>query len=327
MINNKYYIGRHSTNNLNDKYMGSGKGIKNAILKYGIQNFKKEFLATTNNIIDLWKLESFFVNQKVVDDKMSYNTALGGKNWLYELQKNNTQKFKDHQSMAGKKGAVETKSYRTKEWHKKGGIVSRFQINELFKYKVITPSQVEYLLTGNTLKSFIKENGLSVWTLQKYSKLGTKIPRGRCKGYTIIQISNPGHYDNVKNDTKKVAAQQRKKTQCPFCEKNNLDGGNFKRHLFSKHNYNQDMYDNYFKNIMMEETTFKVMGVIRPTKTKNHPSEPVVNTGDDIPSQYSSVSITIGEHESTLSFMQARALWTKLGQVLKELNPDDFKLE
>lgn len=69
------------------------------------------------------------------------------------------------------------------------------------------------------------------------------------------------------------------------------------------------------------------MGVISDTRIKNHPSEPKVVTGDDVPSQYSSVSIKIGEHESVLSFMQARALWTKLGKVLKELNPDDFKLE
>jgi group I intron endonuclease len=45
LVNGKTYIGCHQTDDPNDSYMGSGKIIKRAIVKYGLVNFTKTVLA------------------------------------------------------------------------------------------------------------------------------------------------------------------------------------------------------------------------------------------------------------------------------------------
>lgn len=43
-LNNKFYYGVHSTSNIDDGYMGSGKRLGYAKNKYGLENFEKEIL-------------------------------------------------------------------------------------------------------------------------------------------------------------------------------------------------------------------------------------------------------------------------------------------
>lgn len=43
LVNGKTYIGRHSTNDISDSYLGSGSRIKSAISKYGSENFVKRY--------------------------------------------------------------------------------------------------------------------------------------------------------------------------------------------------------------------------------------------------------------------------------------------
>jgi group I intron endonuclease len=78
LLNKKVYIGVHSTNNLNDNYMGSGKGIKHAIKKYGLDNFQKEILEYFNNSDSMFQREKDVVNEDFVKDSNTYNNVLGG---------------------------------------------------------------------------------------------------------------------------------------------------------------------------------------------------------------------------------------------------------
>ena len=45
LINKKIYVGVHSTDNLDDWYLGSGKRLLLAIRKYGKENFKREIIS------------------------------------------------------------------------------------------------------------------------------------------------------------------------------------------------------------------------------------------------------------------------------------------
>ena len=78
ILNGKIYIGKHSTNDINDNYMGSGKYIKKAIVKYGIQNFIKEILFIFNEETEAYVMEKQIVNENFIKRKDVYNAIIGG---------------------------------------------------------------------------------------------------------------------------------------------------------------------------------------------------------------------------------------------------------
>lgn len=75
-LNGKKYIGVHSTDNLNDGYMGSGASIVAAIKKHGIENFKKEILVDYDTAEVAYRLEKMLVNEDFVKRRDTYNLSL-----------------------------------------------------------------------------------------------------------------------------------------------------------------------------------------------------------------------------------------------------------
>ena len=81
LINGKKYIGKRSCKCPieEDKYMGSGKLLKKAIDKYGIDNFKKEILQVCNNEDEAYAWEDFYTLQvNAWDNPHYYNLRRGG---------------------------------------------------------------------------------------------------------------------------------------------------------------------------------------------------------------------------------------------------------
>ena len=78
LINGKFYYGIHSTDNLDDGYMGSGTCLHEAYKKYGIENFQKEILEFRNTREEISDLEKEIVTEELVKNPDCYNIRLGG---------------------------------------------------------------------------------------------------------------------------------------------------------------------------------------------------------------------------------------------------------
>lgn len=76
--NGKYYIGVHSTPNLDDGYLGSGYLLKKAIAKYGRDAFTRSVLFHAFSKQDAFKVEREIVTEEFTLSKETYNLAVGG---------------------------------------------------------------------------------------------------------------------------------------------------------------------------------------------------------------------------------------------------------
>ena len=78
LLNNKFYIGKHQCLTLEDGYLGSGRALKDAIAKYGKENFKREILFIFDTEADMNLKEKELVTLDLVNDPNCYNMMIGG---------------------------------------------------------------------------------------------------------------------------------------------------------------------------------------------------------------------------------------------------------
>ena len=77
-VTGKYYVGMHSTNNLEDGYLGSGKRLRYSIRKYGVENHTKqivEYLPTREALV---LRETEIVTKELISDGKCMNLKEGG---------------------------------------------------------------------------------------------------------------------------------------------------------------------------------------------------------------------------------------------------------
>lgn len=103
IVNNKIYIGKHKTKNLQDGYIGSGRLLNRAIQKYGIENFKVEILYFCNSEEELNLKEKELVTEEFCLREDTYNLCVGGHGGFSYINRSNIR------GMLGKKQSIKQK--------------------------------------------------------------------------------------------------------------------------------------------------------------------------------------------------------------------------
>lgn len=78
LVNGMLYVGKHSTENINDGYLGSGKRLRQAIKKYGNGSFERHILSFYNSSHEALAVEAKIVDADFLQDENTYNLTLGG---------------------------------------------------------------------------------------------------------------------------------------------------------------------------------------------------------------------------------------------------------
>ena len=146
-INSKFYIGMHQTKKLDDGYMGSGKRLKLAFEKYGIENFSKKIIFIFDNEVDMRNKEK----ELVVISEESYNLCDGGKGGFGYINNSGINKFK---------GKTHTNFTKQKIREKRIG-VTNFIPNEETKLKISNSKLGKSTTLKGSLQSEEHKNKLS----------------------------------------------------------------------------------------------------------------------------------------------------------------------
>ena len=74
----RFYIGLHSTDDMDDGYMGSGKWIRRSLNKHGVSAHTKEILEFLPSRASLTAREAEVVNEQLLSDPRCMNIVPGG---------------------------------------------------------------------------------------------------------------------------------------------------------------------------------------------------------------------------------------------------------
>jgi len=184
LITGKWYIGKDAAN-LNS-YLGSGKALKNAIRKYGVQNFKKEIIEECADLTHMSAREAHWISiSNAVNDPMSYNLVPGGEG-------GDRSKFIDYAAvdrtnykMTGTKAWFEALSeVQRSAWHAKQGLA---RCKGWYVSKVDNTDEI-YVLN---IAKWCRENNIDIGMPTKMNDPADSCYQRAAKGWRIRRADMP----------------------------------------------------------------------------------------------------------------------------------------
>lgn len=186
ILSGKYYIGMHSTNNLNDGYIGSGTYLRRSINKYGVDNHKFEVLEFFNSREELAQREKELITLQEIAKRECMNLKVGG---IGGFPPNAKQAFKEKlkDPEFKREFAKKAKSAETlRKLHKEGRIKY-----DTFRGKKHKPETIQKMREVKSNYGVGKENSQygTMWITNKIEnrKISStsEIPQGWIKGRFI----------------------------------------------------------------------------------------------------------------------------------------------
>lgn len=237
LLNNRYYIGVHKTNNFKDDYMGSGILITKAIKKYGLENFLKEKLFEYETLD-----EALLKERELIDttDPRIYNLHFGGKGGWDYVNKLNLENCMTNPSIVEKMKQSRYETYITnKKYYDEFSRKNLIKATE--KRKGSKDSETTIIKRINSLKTFYENNDSPLkgkskseehkqsmslgWTEEKRKKKSEQQRQRILKNPQIV-VTNKGK--KFSNDTKTKMSDASKKrweeqklikSTCNYCGK------------------------------------------------------------------------------------------------------------
>lgn len=216
LINNKFYYGIHSTSNLDDGYIGSGKKLWLSIQKYGIENFSKEIIEFFPNRTLLLSKEREIVNEELLSNLLCMNLKIGGEGG----------------SVKGVKRSEETRSKLSKNWkpRKFSDIaIQAMRTSMLGKtHTEDTKLKMSESRKGKKLPPFTDEHKrnlsikrkMRVITQESKDKMvksqRKRVAEGRNIGWKLSEDSRQKQKNSVSAALK---GKPKEKVECPHCSK------------------------------------------------------------------------------------------------------------
>ena len=129
--NGKQYIGNHSTNNLNDSYLGSGIALKNSVRKNGKEKFQRKILEFFDNKEQAFNGQEKWINKYRSLYPNGYNISpVGGLGVPGSLSEESLERMRRNVSKANKGKPSRRKGKKLSESHIKNIADNHFNPNK-----------------------------------------------------------------------------------------------------------------------------------------------------------------------------------------------------